>query len=1069
MYIGGVTLKKQTMVKMYNFTQQDLNYEQTDCIQIKNYDEDTLKLKEARTGYNILLDAYIKYNYGTDKQLEKDMIFDSIFKLALPEDEEAALKLCKDGVVFNGKKYIGYFATPSMMKYEESEEDGKCQMLFIQDDKKDFRDFFENLITLGKIDNLYDKNIKICKDFLSRISLATSTSFKLNYIPKIIIVDEIEFTYTANYITPKIVDGDIELQKLPDHPKAHVMSDGGGIMSLKMADSIGEQLGLDYKVDYCIFRYYAGLAMKGGLTRVDFNDFFSTYYTEDTPYFRRKNGQSEIKNVYGEWQTVADADMIVNTSCAKWYKHFLDKKDGSIFGMEEVNKLISEVEEPYKDLISNIFITKVNKVECKKMTRANYQLIGNLALTPNQIAELSKYTEDMYKRILDNDIDTLKLFLNDIVKQEAEGKIEELVPSTKMKALLDMNEDFIKLGTIQRDKARLINKKIGELCGSKFYIHADWKYMVADPITLMFWLLKRTDDTIKYADFSLKENEFYIPRLADKEYVLERCPLNCYTELRKVKTCKNDIYDKYLGDLTQEIIIFNQVDNKVLDGDYDGDFCLCVDEPTIYNAVVEPEDNYQFINLDDDKSTSGEMKFEKDYTNRYTATIRASGNEITRLANWGSVVTDISTELGYIGQKSNNYYTYSDIKQKIKDDPKFIKLYKDAKKISNKKERSARYMELGLKVIQKIDELVETGKLIPEWVKYSEEELKEEIIKGFYDKTKYGYYLLRLQQLGIDRAKTLKSIPEEEMELIKDVMKDCKKPRFMKYLKRDVKNINTEIRKNAINMNASRIAGTLYKEDIEESNKPDNKAKMLYPYMTYEVVDEELFERSKKELRLIYDNHNEEHNTIHFTKYEDSEVKSAEFKKLDSKTTLAIKELEEKYGFRYIAFACVREKISENFTIAYCWNSLYAALKDKVKKDTTAFIQDEEGKYEYLGKKYRKEITKYNMNENLQYEQQVRAYKRLGEGFKKEIRIGVKNISLLKENAKVEVKPRPKGDGTQNIELYVDNRNLGFVFYDAKNTQITDTLNIKDLKDFSIYSIANISAKQTSATIFITD
>lgn len=997
-----------------------------------------LKESEVRLGYNFLCDAFTKhYNI-------KENLIEGIFKLTLPSDEENAIRFCEEGVLLNNERYFGWFSSTSMMKDEDFEEDTKCEMLFIKEDKIDFRQYFERLITLKKVDSLYGTNVKMCKDYLSRLSLTTSTSTKITYQPNVVVLPEIEYQHAANYKIPRLTNEGIVLEDKPNFPVSHVFSDGGGIMSPRLADEIQRQMNLDYEVDYCIFRHYP-MAMKGGLVRVDFEKFIDEFYTHNTETFEKmKDGTYRVKDIFGKWRNINDVDIIVNESSAKWYKHWKGQSQKAVY------EAIDELNEVDRDLMSSIYITKVNKKECKKMSLANYQLLGNLSLTYEDMQTLSSYTEKIYRKILEDDINVLKLFLNDIVKQDIEdSEPEEVVPSTKMKALLNIDENLIHLGYVQKSKARLINKKLRQLCGGKFYINADWKYMIADPISFIYTMMNSAGE-VMYHDKSLKEGEFYIYNNANKEVALERCPLNCYNEVRKVTTITNDVYERYMPKC-EELIVFNQCDNLHLDGDFDGDQCLVVKDKLIIDNIVECiEDGkkWWFYNPDDDKASAVEMEFNDQ--NKFIATIKASGNDICRLANWGMILSSQATSIYKYESKSGKVYTYKEAMDKVKSTKWYTGQCETIKRIADKYERDKAKSELNLETYEKLQSLIKDGELIIKNV------TNEDIAKALINTTDKGFYLLRLQQLGIDKSKTLKAIPEHEFDYAKSLFKGKKKPRFLKYLK-EVSSFETEYTLNPMNMNALRIATDLYREDVENMKAKDNSW-LLYPYLHAQLEESEVetFNELKEMLQDVYEEHNRESNKIRMS-HITSDEKRPKYRQLDADTTLLCKELEDKYGYRLVAYACERLELSGRFIITHLWNTLESCLHvDKCRQ----FVESENGKYEYVGKRYDAVWVHMKLSENLQSEVIQRAYKTMGIT-SKEIRVrlldGIYDGDVLLIS-KTDKEPQLIREATGEV--------VGSVFVEC--VQLTDSVNLNDVKRIKIESIKSVAKTRKSANVIIT-
>ena len=72
----------------------------------------------------------------------------------------------------------------------------------------------------------------------------------------------------------------------------------------------------------------------------------------------------------------------------------------------------------------------------KKYTEANYQILSNLNLTPKELDELSKETEDIYDSVINGDIDAIRIMLGDVARENEEQDL--LSASTKLHKLLQL-------------------------------------------------------------------------------------------------------------------------------------------------------------------------------------------------------------------------------------------------------------------------------------------------------------------------------------------------------------------------------------------------------------------------------------------------------------------------------------------------------------------------------------------------------------------------------------------------------------------------------------------------------
>ena len=113
---------------------------------------------------------------------------DIITKYILPDakkDEiisEDAMDELLNGIEVDKKNYISFITSPGMMKKTSNRK--KCEYLFIKDNYKEFKESYRDILSLGKINNLLEKDeLCINKDIIARESLSLSGSYKINYKP----------------------------------------------------------------------------------------------------------------------------------------------------------------------------------------------------------------------------------------------------------------------------------------------------------------------------------------------------------------------------------------------------------------------------------------------------------------------------------------------------------------------------------------------------------------------------------------------------------------------------------------------------------------------------------------------------------------------------------------------------------------------------------------------------------------------------------------------------------------------------------------------------------------------
>ena len=115
---------KQKLIKLYSFNRNDISKNR---IESKELDEKLISISESFLTY-----AYECYK---NKKLEDGEIIEEIIRVMLSDAEEEAKLKWFDGLSFNDKKYVAWFATTRGMKKEFN---GKYETLFIEESFKVF-------------------------------------------------------------------------------------------------------------------------------------------------------------------------------------------------------------------------------------------------------------------------------------------------------------------------------------------------------------------------------------------------------------------------------------------------------------------------------------------------------------------------------------------------------------------------------------------------------------------------------------------------------------------------------------------------------------------------------------------------------------------------------------------------------------------------------------------------------------------------------------------------------------------------------------------------------------------
>lgn len=980
-------MKKLNMYTIYNVVKDDLD---------KELNKVDLCDREINLQSNNLIRKYLRFK-GLDEN--KDLFLEGIVKVLIPKFEsiDDVVNFLTEPINFNDKKYIPLISSPSMMKREDDKEDYKTEYLYIDETEKDFINVFESITSLGKIQEKRNSKdeVAINKDIIARLSLSTSASHLINYKPKIVVLDAPTYNYTAKYRF--FNNGDYNKLDIKEFTNEFEAFDGDGLMSPHLANIIREDMGVNYPVDFAVVRLDQGLCIKGLLVKVDFNSYFSRMYKSDiTGIFEKRKDGFYTKDYFGNMVNLSKADMIVNTNMAKWSKWWGKE------GWNGINKEFAKEEySKYLDLISNLCVTKINKKEPRGYTLTNYQLICNLALVLKELEELSKETYDMYNRVLDFDIDAIRFMLGDIATES-----EELKAMDKIHYLLQSTDEALKIPTIKKQLIKMVKKKITELAEGRFYVKGNYKIACSCPITMMDWIMTRDLDG---CNAGLKANEFYVPQEKGNR-IMSRNPLNSFSEISKFTIVENELIEEYCGKLTPEIIIFNRKDDRLMlnsGEDTDGDFNFIVDNEIMYNAVIEPKDGINFINVQDNKDT---IKHELKKENEYYCIAKASGNLIGSIANIGIKICVSSTELGYRG-KSGKTYGYSYIKEEF--EKKYKSPYENS--IESKKseintldywvdkskdeaeefELSCKIQVLGeelydLRKLEKanfkvdlqefIDKALEVGTLV-QVDTLSEVEQKEIIIKQFYERMHQSYLALELQMLSIDVPKTLKEVDKDLIKSLNKSISEKYEPIFKKYStpweERKDKNDRDKIYSRThsiLNLFAMNIASDLLKKYKEINEEITELCKSDRVGCIHNILSKAIETDNTKVVALkigeIFIEWRNEHKDIRLNYGDNKKLRNEMLNRSDLTASKKIMALE--YDINTLGSALLKvsktNKSSKRteFAMSCCFNIMQGLL-DVHYVDVTKFILNENGEYHYKFKNYDKVKTpreKQNMQQN---------------------------------------------------------------------------------------------------------
>lgn len=824
-------------------------------------------------GRNFMLDIFEIYmsNELNKQEYRLGKNIEEIIKVHIPQSDDDALGVLENGIDFDSNHYVYLCTSAGLMKKSDMEFKTESEAFFVEDTYKEFKDVFEDVISLGNIEKKKGTELCINKDIVARISLALSSGERV-HLPGIkrIILPEMTYKFINNYLQfpSKIVknekgentevldidkvraayeSGDknsvlekftIEEQK--KDPITHVAMDGSGFISPALINKIKKQLNdkhkanIDYDLSWIGIREL-GLQSKGLLVKFDWKKYLREKYNLNELY---------IKDRWGKEHDLFEVDLIMNESQTKWCKWF--------DSYEEYEKSINDFankDERYKELFESLYIIKYSKEKADNVCESNYQVIGNLALTADELNKIAEESEVIYKKAIEGDLAIRRILMGDIAR---ENQIE-LSASTKAHRLLQHDEKFNETKMIKNVVDNLINKKIHMLAGASIYLNnSNYKTAMKDPISYIDslvelknnpdnYLYKKvknedTDEEIevlkgikgKISKNGLKEHTNYVPGEIGKR-VLARCPLNSPGENIKTELVQNNLLEKYFGRLSNDLIFYAFDDTMCAQSgmDEDLDITLCIDNDIIYNSVIEDVIDgtiWHFRNQFDGESNKEIYTDE----NLYQAIVEGRGNKIGELSNVGSICSNRMHKQLPEWRCEHVLMSEFDIKETL------YNKYKNMEGINEKDihKFTERDYQLGISKCEKEP--------------YDIEDHRQNVLNNFKNEKVNLYFLLYAQMKAIDSPKTGLKI-DEELKFIDEYIKNKgeSKPRFIyhaKYKKLDksVEYRNTQDSNTLLNNFARRINETYgYKaRELYDMDYDDEHLIKILRSINEEVSDE---------------------------------------------------------------------------------------------------------------------------------------------------------------------------------------------------------------------------------------
>lgn len=1033
--------------------------------------------KEISIGNN---DVFRLYALWRGIKLEEKI--ESIIKVGLPKDEKLAYQMLKNGIRYKGIRYVSLITSVGLMKKDDMDLDYSCEYFFVNKGSKEFKNVIEDVASLGKLETKKGETMCINKDIVARLSLLLSVGDRVS-LPissgdrgdlhdiKIAILPEAFYKYTNNYLEfAEIEENKIDLDNLRLVPRAnktlkHTAMDGCGFAMPEVFDEIQKQLNKKYKIDFAVIRVL-GTATKGLIVRFNHKKYIKEELKAD---------KLIVKDMWNNDVDLMQVDVVLNESMIKWGKWFSSQQ-------EILDLMNSPRYAKYKDLFFGFNITKVNKEAVKEYTEANYQILSNLIITLKKLMKLQKEDEETYKKAIDLDIDTLRIALGDVARED----MESLSPSTKLHGILQLDEDIKKCQSFYKIVGNLVNKKINGLAGGGIQLKGNYKTQVHDIISYINSLVDHKyiyeDGKLKGIEvFMDKENglnayNHYVPKENGKR-VLARCPLNSATEIIKTELKPNKLYDKYFGDLTKELIFYPFDDTLMLQSgaDTDGDISFVIEEETIYNGVIDDVDEngvkWLFHNQFDGKT----LKETYNRKNMYNRIIEGRGNSIGALSNKGAIISNRIQALPHYDVDWDSYFS-------VDDDIKTIKEEILSKRNIDNREKWTIIKNRINNLRENIKKDIENGK-IKDYTQLEEKEIEDFMYSRFQMFKVYSYYLTLLQMIAIDSPKTGINVDSTMLKPLNNVIKYIKKPKYIYYAKykkenKTVKYYDTESSNSLLNVYANYIIKNYgaNARDIKDRKYNNNYFHNLLikdmdknEAYNLQLVDSlkqiaDRWQKKKNELEVNtkikelreeqkkYKYPTEKYMEIHDKLFPLYQKRKEEYELIDLETHNAYDSIASCYDYEEILRALHKvrtgyeteygnARINSHFIIEFAYEELRKYLLKLNNGVGTAYKIDPDGDIKYFHNTYTKVPKPIDPTVNITHKEVIASKKKLGQ-LTEDKRLGVK---LFKEDIEdmLQVKVEENGKWT-NYNLYgvTTGEKYGYI-YPKYQDKVEDEMKLK--------------------------
>lgn len=510
----------------------------------------------------------------------------------------------KHGFMFNGKVFKRFSCSASQARVNT--------IVFVQEDLKDE--------LKRRLDNGRDLKHPLAPSKYNAYFGLYSSAIKQ--------VTEPRFCIVPDYCENQMVDVDfvIEQDKYSDdiiEPRTMDIEfnrfDGSGIISPKMAEQWGKDLGEDYTPCQFCLRYSF---TKGMVNEFDFVEWCK----------ENNNGNYIIKDIYGKDVDLREIDVILSEGQVKLWdswdsqESFIDccHKNGIIWG-----------------------VTKYAPKEDKRVLTTNYQFLQTLDLSDEMIEDVCKDTIDYIQGVSYDNIYYSLLFL--MGESFGETKIEDFLKSSDnywLKTLILehnlLNDKYTK------EKIRdMIIRRIELACLGKIQVEGNFQCIVPDNYAYMEHI---TGQSVRGL---LQKGQFYSQywnNRGTKQVDCMRSPLTHFSEHYVVDLIDNEQTSKWFK-YSYSGIIVNVHDEHTMHfagSDYDYDILSTTNNINFINGRypnqrvvtynVKKPHKKTWIN---DDGTFDYQKFEEDL---FTTDTFSFGTQIGQITNTCSTICGLMAE-----------------------------------------------------------------------------------------------------------------------------------------------------------------------------------------------------------------------------------------------------------------------------------------------------------------------------------------------------------------------------------------------------------------------------------------